>query len=75
MIAAEQTRPDVAEQRVLWRVVQGELDPDKPIIAYCKSGVRSLHAVEILQALGRNDAASMSGGIIAWYEAGQPLDQ
>ena len=52
-----------------------ELDPDKPIIAYCKSGVRSLHAVEILQALGRSDAASMSGGIIAWYEAGQPLDQ
>jgi rhodanese-related sulfurtransferase len=53
----------------------GELDPHKPIIAYCKSGVRSLYAVEMLQALGRTDAASMSGGIVAWYEAGHPLEQ
>lgn len=53
----------------------GELDPNKPIIAYCKSGVRSLYAVEMLQALGRTDAASMSGGIVAWYEAGQPIEQ
>jgi adenylyltransferase/sulfurtransferase len=52
-----------------------ELDTTKPIIAYCKGGVRSLHAVEILQAAGRNDAASMAGGIVAWYEAGQPIEQ
>ena len=53
----------------------GELDPGKPIIAYCKSGVRSLYAVEMLQASGRHDVASLSGGIVAWYEAGQPLER
>lgn len=52
-----------------------ELDASKPIITYCKSGVRSLYAVEMLQSLGRSDAASMSGGIIAWHEAGQPIEQ
>ena len=52
-----------------------ELDPKLPIIAYCKSGVRSLYAVEILQSLGRTNVASMTGGIVAWYEAGQPIEQ
>ncbi|MCC6705234.1 MAG: rhodanese-like domain-containing protein [Thermomicrobiales bacterium] len=52
-----------------------ELEPERPVIVYCKSGVRSMHAVEILQSTGRKDAASMTGGIIAWYEAGQPIEQ
>ena len=52
-----------------------ELDPAKPVIAVCRSGQRSLTAVEILQGAGFKDVASMSGGIIDWARAGQPIEQ
>jgi adenylyltransferase/sulfurtransferase len=36
------------------------------IVAYCQVGVRSLKAALILRERGWADAASMSGGIVAW---------
>ena len=53
----------------------GELEADRPVIFYCRSGRRSLYAVEILAAAGRADTVSMAGGIIAWHEAGYPIEQ
>jgi len=52
-----------------------ELEPDKPVIAVCHSGQRSQTAVEILQAAGLKDAASMAGGVVDWARAGQPLER
>ena len=44
----------------------GELDPQIETIAYCKSGVRSRKAVEILSAKGFRKVSNLSGGILAW---------
>lgn len=52
-----------------------ELDPHRPTITVCKSGQRSLYAVEILRAAGFGEVASLNGGLLAWYEAGQPLER
>lgn len=50
-----------------------ELDPGTTVVAICHSGVRSLYAAEILRRAGFRDARSLSGGIVAWAEAGQAL--
>jgi molybdopterin/thiamine biosynthesis adenylyltransferase/rhodanese-related sulfurtransferase len=52
-----------------------EAAPDKSArtILYCRSGNRSAIAAAQLQALGYEDVASMSGGILAWQEQGLPV--
>jgi len=51
-----------------------ELDRDRPIVVYCKAGVRSLTSAEELLELGFADVASLNGGLIAWAEANQPVE-
>jgi rhodanese-related sulfurtransferase len=41
------------------------LDDGRPIVVYCHSGIRSAHAVELLQRHGV-EARSLAGGIDAW---------
>lgn len=43
-----------------------ELDFDKETIAYCRSGVRSKSACQILSGLGINSIYNMEGGIVAY---------
>jgi adenylyltransferase/sulfurtransferase len=45
-----------------------ELDPNKTIYVHCKSGVRSLKAVEFLKEQGFKHAKSVAGGITAWAD-------
>jgi len=47
----------------------GELDPALPTVVYCRSGMRSLAAANLLHGLGYRDVASMRGGIMAWEGA------
>ena len=49
--------------------------PDKSArtILYCRSGNRSAIAAAQLEALGYENVASMSGGILAWQEQGLPV--
>lgn len=42
------------------------LDPDKPVIVHCKSGVRSAMACELLRRLGFREVYNLRGGIDAW---------
>ena len=49
----------------------GELDRERPVITVCRSGWRSAHAAEQLEAAGF-DATTMSGGMLAWHAAGLP---
>jgi adenylyltransferase/sulfurtransferase len=49
-----------------------ELNPDQPYFIYCKSGVRSLHAVQFLRRLGFRSLKSVQGGIAAWSEQVDP---
>lgn len=45
---------------------------DRPVRIICASGRRSLQAAKTISAAG-GDAASVSGGTIAWIESGRPI--
>ena len=53
----------------------GMIDKNKIIIVYCRSGVRSLQASQILVDNGFTRINNMEGGIIAWHNEGYPLLQ
>ena len=44
----------------------GELDPARPLAAYCHHGMRSLHALRVLRGLGFQDLSHLAGGIEAF---------
>ena len=43
-----------------------ELPQDRPIVAYCKSGVRSAESLALLKNAGFADAKHLQGGVTAW---------
>lgn len=47
---------------------------DQPIVLYCGTGGRSALAADTMATLGYRKALSMSGGIVAWAQAGLPVD-
>lgn len=49
------------------------LDPDRPLVFYCRSGSRSAMAAEAFRGAGF-DAHNMVGGLLEWSAAGLPLD-
>jgi len=49
-----------------------ELNPDQSYYLYCKSGVRSLRAVQFLRRLGFHQLKSVRGGIDAWSREVDP---
>jgi rhodanese-related sulfurtransferase len=51
----------------------GELDPDRPVVLYCRGGTRSSMATEALDGAGFN-AVKLTDGIVGWDEAGLELD-
>ena len=51
----------------------GELDRERPVVFYCRVGERSAAAADAFAASGF-DASSLAGGIVAWQEAGRPVD-
>lgn len=53
----------------------GELDPETPTVLVCRSGRRSLVAAEYLKAVGFARPVSLAGGMLAWAEAGQPVER
>jgi len=50
-----------------------ELDKDKKILVYCKAGIRSAKASEILVNNGFGSVYNLVGGIDAWIQAGYPV--
>ena len=50
-----------------------QLDRDRPIVFYCRAGTRSGMAAEAFANSGW-DAHNVAGGLLAWAEAGQPLE-
>jgi len=50
-----------------------ELPTDRPLVILCRSGRRSAHVADQLNALGEHgDVANLTGGILAWAEDGLP---
>jgi rhodanese-related sulfurtransferase len=50
-----------------------ELDPDRPVVFYCRSGARSAMATEAFRGAGF-DAHNMAGGLLEWRASGLPLE-
>ena len=50
-----------------------ELDKDKKILVYCKTGIRSAIASGILVDNGFSSVYNMLGGIDDWIKAGEPV--
>jgi len=48
------------------------LDPTRPIVVYCRAGVRGAKAVRKLQEHGFNKVANLTGGIIRWSDEVDP---
>ena len=51
----------------------GMLDPSRPIVFYCRAGVRSTMAAQAFRRAGY-DAYSMAGGLLEWAAQGMPLE-
>jgi rhodanese-related sulfurtransferase len=51
----------------------GELDTERPVLVFCRSGSRSAMAVAALRGAGY-DAHDLAGGMLAWAEAGLPVE-
>ncbi|HEU4878818.1 MAG TPA: molybdopterin-synthase adenylyltransferase MoeB [Gemmatimonadaceae bacterium] len=48
------------------------LDPEREVVLYCKSGVRSLHAAAALAEAGFSRITNVSGGISRWSQEVDP---
>jgi hydroxyacylglutathione hydrolase len=51
-----------------------ELPVGRRIITVCRSGYRSLDAVNILQSQGHGNVKSMAGGIVEWARQGRAVE-
>ena len=49
-----------------------ELDPDTAYAVYCRTGVRSQQAMEIMRKAGIEAVYDLDGGITAWTRSGRP---
>lgn len=47
---------------------------DTPILLYCGTGGRSALAADTLNKMGYTDVTSLDGGIVAWAQAGLPIE-
>lgn len=50
-----------------------ELPADRPLLMLCQSGSRSATATAFLLRQGYAQVVNVSGGIVAWYQAGLPV--
>ena len=50
-----------------------DLDEDRPVVFYCRTGERSAMAADAFRASGW-DAYTIGGGLMAWAEKGLPLE-
>lgn len=49
------------------------IDPARPVVFYCRSGGRSAMATQLFAQAGY-EAHNMSGGLMAWANAGLPME-
>jgi len=52
-----------------------EIPTDKTVIMTCSSGNRSGQATDFLRQNGYTNVHNMAGGIVAWQQAGLPVEQ
>ncbi len=52
----------------------GELSQDRPVVAVCRAGGRSVQATVILQQAGFRDVANLTGGMLRWRAEGYAVE-
>jgi rhodanese-related sulfurtransferase len=52
-----------------------DVPKDRPILAVCQVGARSLAAAQLLIAAGYADVTNVDGGTSAWIERGYPTER
>lgn len=57
-----------------WDEQIATLDKTKPVYVYCAKGVRSARSAKQLKKAGFTEIYDLDGGIIAWKEAGKPIE-
>jgi rhodanese-related sulfurtransferase len=65
----------VPEKQLLDRVKELEKLKNKPLIVSCASGRRAGAVVDNLRKQGFSDIVALRGGIMAWTQAGMPLEK
>ncbi|UER54998.1 molybdopterin-synthase adenylyltransferase MoeB [Kineosporiaceae bacterium SCSIO 59966] len=58
--------------RILSGEAIGELPRDRRTVLYCKSGVRSAQALQVLRGHGYDQAVHLDGGVLAWVRDVDP---
>ncbi|MDJ0663894.1 MAG: rhodanese-like domain-containing protein [Acidimicrobiia bacterium] len=53
----------------------GELDLDVPYVMYCNSGNRSGNTLPLMDSIGFTEVYELDGGIQAWFNSGNPVEQ
>ena len=53
----------------------GELDLEVPYVMYCNSGNRSSNALPLMDSIGFAEVYELDGGIQAWFNAGNAVEQ
>jgi len=56
---------DVLDQAVFAKGIE-QLDPEKPVMLYCRSGRRSANASALLEKRGFREIYDLKGGFVAW---------
>lgn len=50
-------------------------DKDQPVVVYCQTGSRSARAAAQLAKAGYQQVYNLAGGIMAWQNAGMPVEK
>ncbi len=58
----------VPKGRIVSGAALAELPQNTPMVLYCKTGVRSAEALDVLVRAGFSDATHLHGGVIAWAQ-------
>lgn len=53
---------------------EAQLQKDKPVALYCRSGKRSHSAAEMMVKAGFTQLVELDGGILAWQAADYPVE-
>jgi rhodanese-related sulfurtransferase len=50
-----------------------KMDKEKKYLLYCKSGIRSANAMQVMRHFGFEEVYNMLGGISYWIDEGRPI--
>ncbi len=62
----------IPKDRILSGEALAELPQDKPVVLYCKTGIRSAETLAALKRAGFADATHLQGGVVAWAKQVDP---